>query len=72
MPESFFGLYLKGDVPSHAIDDFIDNWHANPRGAELWEFLGFTKEEYAIWVREPNCLDSIAKKRLAKTNQKQV
>ena len=69
-PETFFDLYLKGIAPANAIDDFIDSWHANPRGMELYKFLGFTKEEYAIWLREPNCLDSMAKGRLAKTEDK--
>jgi hypothetical protein len=70
-PKTFFDLYLKGDIQPMMIDDFIDRWHENPRGMELYEFLGLTKEEYAIWVREPNCLPAIARERLAKTEQKQ-
>ena len=37
------------------IDDWIDRWHHGDgkEGETLHEFLGFTWEEYAEWVRDP-------------------
>jgi hypothetical protein len=59
----FIELYLKGEVLPETIDDYVDQWHANPDGQEIYEFLGMSREEYALWLRDPNVLPHIARAR---------
>lgn len=62
---TFLDLYLNGEVLGDEIDDFIDTWHANPGGKEIYEFLGMSKEEYSLWLRDPDTLPHIARARRA-------
>ena len=39
------------------IDQAIENWHNFNTGDELWEFLGWTREEYAKWVE--TCIEPV-------------
>jgi hypothetical protein len=41
------------------IDDFIDQWHQAPQGQSIYDFLGMTRQEYALWVIEPSVLPTI-------------
>jgi hypothetical protein len=41
------------------IDDFIDQWHQAPQGKSVYDFLGMTRQEYALWVAEPSVLPTI-------------
>jgi hypothetical protein len=59
----FLQQSLAGRVMLDEIDDFIDEWHENPRGFELHDFLGMTLEEYRLWVAEPDTLAFIVKAR---------
>jgi len=59
----FLDLYLEGKVKSEDIDDFIDRWHEAPGGRELHDYLGMTKQEYALWLRRPDALPDIVKDR---------
>ncbi len=59
----FIELYLSGKVLPEDIDDYVDKWHANPGGREIYEFLGMSKEEYSLWLRDPNVLPRIARAR---------
>jgi DNA-directed RNA polymerase specialized sigma subunit len=59
----FLERYMNGDVLPEDIDDFIDDWHRNPKRKEIFEFLGLTKEEYSIWLRDPDVLPHIARAR---------
>jgi hypothetical protein len=55
----FVDLCLRGDALADEIDDFVDRWHGSDSKEELSEFLGFTPEEYALWVERPNYIDFI-------------
>lgn len=50
----------KDEAQSHTteieIDNLIDAWHASGSTKSLYEFLGWTREEYWAWVRNPNCV----------------
>lgn len=35
------------------LDDLIDAWHDGGGGQALHEYLGWTWEEYARWLRNP-------------------
>ncbi len=56
---SFIEKVLAGDVLDTEIDDFIEQWHQSKTDQSLAEFLGFTDEEYALWVEQPESLRSI-------------
>ncbi len=56
---SFVNQCLAGDVDPDAIDDFVARWHEGATGVTIWEFLGMTKDEYALWVEQPDSLHAI-------------
>jgi hypothetical protein len=64
--EPFFQRYLRGELEPDAIDDFVDAWHENPGNRTVFEFLGMTSEEYALWLRDPDALPQIARARKEK------
>ena len=41
------------------IDAFVARWHDGEGEGSLRDFLGFTAEEYARWLREPAALQEI-------------
>jgi len=49
------------EVGLDAIDDFIDQWHDDPRGKSLHEFLGMTRTECALWVEDASFLPAIVR-----------
>jgi hypothetical protein len=55
----FIEQVLEGDVLHTEIDDFVEQWHRIETGESLAEFLGFTDDEYALWVEQPEALRSI-------------
>jgi len=59
----FLDRYLNGEVLAEDIDDFIDLWHGNPAGEEIYDFLGMSKAEYSLWLRDPDILPLIAQAR---------
>ena len=50
---------LAGDILDTEIDDFVQQWHEGQTTEGLAEFLGFSDEEYALWVEQPEALRSI-------------
>jgi hypothetical protein len=56
----FIEQALEGDVLETEIDDFVEAWHRGEGAAEtLAAYLGFTDDEYALWVEQPQALRSI-------------
>jgi hypothetical protein len=54
---SFIELCLTGDIVMDEIDDFVERWHEDASVTQpIHEFLGMTKEEYALWVEQPGSL----------------
>lgn len=39
------------------INDYIDAWHTESYGFDIYDFLGLTKEQYAKWVENPSLLE---------------
>lgn len=61
---SFIDACLAGDALLDDVDDWVDSWHdsdGRPRGVyeELYEYLGFSRLEYAAWAERPSLLRSI-------------
>jgi hypothetical protein len=60
---TFIQLYMNGEVLSEDIDEFIDAWHHDQDRKEIFEYLGMTKQEYSIWLRDPDVLPHIVRAR---------
>ncbi|CAK0755963.1 conserved hypothetical protein [Gammaproteobacteria bacterium] len=54
----FIAACIKDRACLYKIDDYIDAWHEGKAGAgmELYEFLGMTLTEYAMWIERPEIL----------------
>ena len=63
---TFIEMCLSGDAYSEDIDNFIDLWHDSEagHGQTLREYLGFTNEEYVMWMKDPNALVDILQDRI--------
>lgn len=55
----FIQQCLSHEAGPDDIDDFIDQWHDYPNETSLYEFLGMTKREYALWVVDSSVLPTI-------------
>ena len=55
----FIEQVLEGDVLHTEIDEFVERWHQSETAESLASFLGFTDDEYALWVEQPEALRSI-------------
>ncbi|KWV83083.1 hypothetical protein G7021_00970 [Pseudomonas carnis] len=66
---SFLELCLNGEARNCDVDTFIAQWHSGLAGTglELHEHLGFTWEEYQVWVTTPSALESILNARRSLT-----
>ena len=56
---TFVAQCLEGTVDADAIDDFVALWHGGEGGGSLPNFLGFSDEEYSLWVERPAFLPAI-------------
>lgn len=45
------------------IDDYVDAWHDGIQDVPLHEYLGFSPEEYSLWLSEPDMLAHIVRAR---------
>src|SRR5436309_7574162 len=61
--KSFIELSLERKVLLDEIDAFVDAWHKQPEGVSLHEYLGMTRAEYSLWIRDPDTLPYIIKAR---------
>lgn len=57
--DKFLYQCLEGEVDLEDIDDFIDDWHDSDSEDELYEFLGLSRDEYALYVEKPTALPYI-------------
>jgi hypothetical protein len=58
---NYVAYCLENPEETPDIDEWVDRWHHGDAadGEEIWEFLGFTREEYAEWVRDPSYADKV-------------
>ena len=57
--DDFVSRAIAGEAMIEEIDDYVDEWHANPAGLPLHEYLGMSRDEYALWLRSPDSLPAI-------------
>lgn len=55
----FVRLCMNGEVLLEEIDNFVEDWHENPCGVPLHDYLGMTWEEYSLWVADNDILPYI-------------
>jgi len=56
---NFISLALAGKVTPDQIDDYVGKWHDSSSDLALHEYLGLTREEYGLWLGDPDQLSSI-------------
>ena len=56
IPRTFIDLCLRGEASVLEIDDFVDRWHDGQDPRELRDFLGMSRNEYAVWVEQASSL----------------
>ncbi len=57
--KTFVDLCFEGQADPKDIDQYVELWHKSDDGRSLAEFLGFSDEEYALWVEKPRALRHI-------------
>lgn len=56
MSETYLQRVLDGDALWTDIDMYVGTWHKSKPPQELHDYLGFSWEEYALWVEQPQAL----------------
>ena len=69
---TFASLCLSGDALLEDIDNFVDAWHDNSLGMNIYDYLGMTRQEYALWVERPDALSFILNAREKDTLSKTI
>jgi len=54
--QTFIDLCADGFLLIDDIDDYVDMWHESDNEDELYDFLGMTRQEYRLWVHDPDML----------------
>jgi len=65
---NFILMCIEGEAMIDEIDDFVDKWHDSEDDGELYDYLGLTKGEYALWVKSPDMLPFIVTGRMRDKN----
>jgi hypothetical protein len=64
MPDTFMDRFVSGKASARDIDEEIEIWHTGSHAVGLEEFLGMTKDEYSLWLMDPNALEIIKARRV--------
>lgn len=63
---TFLQLCASGKALLEEVDDFVDRWHDDKVAGELRDYLGMSKEEYELWLQDPDILPHIVTARAMK------
>lgn len=55
----FITKYLKGQIQLSQLNGYIDHWNAHEHISLLYEFLGFSKTDFAKVMINPGCMESL-------------
>lgn len=55
----FITLCAHGICELDEIDDFIEAWHQSNHPFPLHTFLGFSSEDYNIWLLRPDYIEAV-------------
>ena len=56
MSDRLIDLLLRGQAFLEDIDDYVDEWHESSTDESLAAYLGMARNEYALWVEQPDSL----------------
>ncbi len=54
--KTYIELCLEGLADLTDIDDYIEKWHLSDLNVPIHDYLGMTRDEYALWVEKPEAL----------------
>ncbi len=60
---TFLDRYLNGEAPAEDIDDYVDRWHSESGRQQIYDFLGLSRDEYALRLSDPDALPHIPRAR---------
>ena len=60
---TFMDLCLAGRAFVDEVDDYVDKWYDMDSSLSLPEFLGMSRQEYALWVEKPGSLKYLLRAR---------
>ncbi|MFS0864918.1 hypothetical protein [Fredinandcohnia sp. 179-A 10B2 NHS] len=55
----FMDACMQGEALLEDIEEYVEEWHEGDSEEEIYEYLGMTFEEYAIWVENDSMLKTI-------------
>lgn len=56
---NFISYCISGDALMSEVDDYIAMWHEGAEERALYDYLGMSKKEYALFVEDENYLGII-------------
>ncbi len=59
MSENFVSKCISADAIIDEIYDYIDKWHDEDTNLQVYEYLGMTKDEYYLWLKDEYVLKFI-------------
>lgn len=62
--KSFMDKCIEGIALVDDIDDYIDEYHDSNSELEIFDYLGMTRREYRLWVRDHDYLNLILAARI--------
>jgi len=65
---NFIDRCINGDALMSEIDDYIDQWHESDSDLPLYDYLGMSKKEYALYLEDHAHLASIITAHKTKEN----
>jgi hypothetical protein len=57
--KSFVERCSRGEAVLDDVEEYVERWHRSSFDVGLDSYLGMTKEEYELWLRDPCSLASI-------------
>jgi len=55
----FITLCIQGECPLDEIDDYVEAWHGGGSPLPLHSYLGMSRPEYSLWMKNPDMLPFI-------------
>lgn len=61
---TFFEKFLRGELQRDDIFKYIEDWHKASHNKSVLDYLGVTKEQYHLFLMEPDKVENLRKKKL--------
>jgi hypothetical protein len=64
---NFYEKFLRHEVNREDIFSYVEEWHKDPKGKSLTDFLGMTLAQYHLFLMEPKKADELRNKKYENT-----